>query len=139
MRARVAAAHVACAVGGELHAQAGNLVAAHLVFRGHAVAGGDGGVAEPAEAFEVDGAALFHEVGHDGGQGAEHGVGVGWRHGRFARDAVGQLLRLHGLAHGDASGIPQVVDGLLHSLPEYHKILTFVPSCPPQPGARANR
>ena len=123
--AGVAAARVAEAVGRELHAQAGYLVAAHLFPGGHAVACRGGGVAEPPQSLEVHGAAFLHEADHDGGQGAEHGAGVGGRHGRFARDALGQLLRFDGFAHGDAAGIPQLVDGLLYSSPENHANILF--------------
>ena len=120
-RTGVAAAHVAGAVGGELYTQAGDLVAAYVLFVLYAVSGGDGGVAEPAETLNVDGAALLHKVRHDVWQGAEHGVGVGWRHGRFTRDAVCQLLRFHRLAHVANScvstGLPTV------TLRGYHRSL----------------
>ena len=47
--AGIAAAHVAGTVGRELHTQAGNLIAAHFLFRGNAVACRNSGVAEPAQ------------------------------------------------------------------------------------------
>ena len=123
--AGVATAHVAGAVGRELHAQAGNLVAAHFLAGGDAFPSRDGGVAEPAEAFNVDGTAFLHEVSHDVRQCTEHGMGVGGRHGRLTRDAVGKFLRFYGFAYGDAAGIPQVVDCLLYTFPKNHTNLLF--------------
>ena len=100
-------------------------VAAHFLFRGNAVACRNGGVAEPAQSFKMHGTAFFHEVRHDVGQGTEYGMSVGGRHGRLTGDAVGKFLRLDRLAHGDAAGIPQVVDSLLYSFPKYHTNLLF--------------
>ena len=57
--ARIAALHVAGAVGGELHTQAPDLLVAYFLFRSHPVTRGIDGVAVPAKSFKMDGAALF--------------------------------------------------------------------------------
>ena len=101
---------VAARFGDEAHAYARYLLRAHFLGRIHALSVGGRCIVEGAYTVQLHRPSVGHAVAQHAAQFLEHGVGVATAYGGNPGQPVGHLVRRHGLAHGDGTGIPLPVD-----------------------------